>query len=176
MVRTGSVVKLRDLVECLGTQSPSLIAHGRYSRTSVRWVRSSATACGCSLQPGLIDLMSKVMRTSLRRIAISWCYVWQKTHDRLRLHRSERSGRGQTNRQVLQSVDEVRSEARNLSDELGLVRPLHQLLEHDVDLHPREVRAQAVVLSAAAERDVLVRRAFDVEAERIIKDGLIAIR
>jgi len=65
---------------------------------------------------------------------------------------------------MLQSVDEVGSESRNFSDKLSLRRPLYQFFEHDVDLHPRQVRAEAVVLPGAtssnASRALSSCRAF----------------
>src|SRR5262249_55665653 len=135
---------------------------------------------GWSPRPILIALMLKAMPASPSRIVIFLARgVGQKTqvdHAVYSFALLRRSGGCQTNRQMLQSVDEVGSESRNVSDKLGLRRPLHQLFEHDGDLHARQVRAEAVVLSAAAECDMLVRRALDVEAERIIKDGLVAIR
>ena len=39
-----------------------------------------------------------------------------------------------------------------------------------------EVRAEAEVRSAAAERDVVVRCSCDVEAERVLEDVLVAVR
>jgi hypothetical protein len=49
------------------------------------------------------------------------------------------------------------------------------LLQHDRDLRAREAGAEAVV-DTVAEREVRVRIARDVEAERIREDALVAIR
>ena len=53
---------------------------------------------------------------------------------------------------------------------------LRHLLEQHVDLHAGEVHAEAVVRTAAAETDVLVRAAPDVELERPVEDVLVAVR
>src|SRR3954447_5562557 len=50
-----------------------------------------------------------------------------------------------------------------------------QLLEHDADLEPGEVRAEAVV-QAVTEADVCVRVAAEVEPHRVGEDRLVAIR
>src|SRR4029450_5677283 len=51
-----------------------------------------------------------------------------------------------------------------------------ELAEHDRDLAAREGRAEAVVRSRAAEADVLVRAALEVEAVRIVEGRLVAVR
>ena len=53
---------------------------------------------------------------------------------------------------------------------------LRHLLEQHVDLHAGEVHPEAVVRAAAAEADVLVRVAQDVELERAVEDVLVAVR
>ena len=50
-----------------------------------------------------------------------------------------------------------------------------QLLEHHPDLAAGEVGAEAEVRAAGAEADVLVRRARDVEAERVGERALVAV-
>ena len=50
-----------------------------------------------------------------------------------------------------------------------------QLLEHHPDLAAGEVGAEAEVRTAGAEPDVLVRRAGDVEAERVGELALVAV-
>ena len=50
-----------------------------------------------------------------------------------------------------------------------------ELLEHHADLQAGEVGAEAEVRAAAAEGDVLVRRAPDVEAERVVEHVLVAV-
>ncbi len=51
-----------------------------------------------------------------------------------------------------------------------------QFIEHGADLGAGEHGAQAVVRSAAAERDMWVGMASDVECERRVEDFLVAIR
>ena len=71
MVRTRLVVKLRDLVECSGTQSPSLIAHGQII-ADIRPSGKIFRKCGLgwSVQPMLIALRLKVMPASSVKIVI----------------------------------------------------------------------------------------------------------
>ena len=49
------------------------------------------------------------------------------------------------------------------------------LAEDQPQLHAGQVGAQAVVGAAAAERDVVVRAALDVEAERLVEDLFVAV-
>ena len=64
----------------------------------------------------------------------------------------------------------------DVADELERRDPARHLLEQHVDLHAGEVRAEAVVRTAAAEADVLVRVARDVERERVVEHVLVAVR
>ena len=64
---------------------------------------------------------------------------------------------GVLHRHVLDPGDEVGAQRLRVTDELERRHPARHLLEQHVDLHPREVRAEAVVRTAAAEADVLVR-------------------
>ena len=73
-------------------------------------------------------------------------------------------------------VDEVGAQAADLAGDLDVVEAVEELLEHHVDLHAGEVGAEAEVRAAAAERDVLVRRARDVERERVVELLLVAVR
>src|ERR1700719_3061367 len=77
---------------------------------------------------------------------------------------------------MLQPVDEVRPQALDRARALDNRDALHQFLEQDAHLHPRQARTEAEVRAAAAERDVLVGRAPDVERERIGENILVAIR
>src|SRR5215469_15660046 len=76
---------------------------------------------------------------------------------------------------MLDAVNEVRTKPRHLADTLDELDAPSQLLEEQVDFHPRKICAEAVMLAAAAERDVLVGRARDVELEGIVEDLLVAI-
>ena len=76
---------------------------------------------------------------------------------------------------MLDAVDEVGAKPLHLADTPDGLDSLRQLLKQKLDLDPGEICAKTVVLAAAAERDVLVGRARDVESERIVEDFLVAI-
>ena len=59
--------------------------------------------------------------------------------------------------------------------ERDVVGAAEQFVEHRADLGAGQHRAQAVVRSAAAERDVRVLGAADVECERIVEDLFVAV-
>ncbi len=59
--------------------------------------------------------------------------------------------------------------------ELEVGQAHEQLLEHHLQLEPGERLAEAEV-RAEPERDVLVRVALDVEAERVVELRLVAVR
>src|SRR5579875_3695910 len=69
---------------------------------------------------------------------------------------------------VLDTSDEVRPQPDGLAGALHPGHPPGQLLEEQPDLHAGQVGSQAVVRSAAAEGDVVVRAAIDVESERVV--------
>ena len=52
---------------------------------------------------------------------------------------------------------------------------MDELLEHDPDLHTGQVGAEAEVRAAAAEADVFVGGAQDVEAERVVEHVFVAV-
>ena len=78
-------------------------------------------------------------------------------------------------RQPLDAVEEVRAQPLGRPVELELDPAREQVLERDPDLHLRQVRAEAVVHAAGPEGHVLVRVAADVEAHRLLEDGLVAV-
>src|SRR5262245_8791714 len=59
--------------------------------------------------------------------------------------------------------------------ERDVVGAAKQFIENRTDLRARQHRAQTVVRPSAAERDVLVLRAADVERERVAEDLFVAI-
>ena len=68
-----------------------------------------------------------------------------------------------------------RGSADGVGGELEVGQPRQQLLEHDLELEPRERLTEAEV-RAEPERDVLVRLAFDVEPVRIDEAFLVEVR
>ena len=62
-----------------------------------------------------------------------------------------------------------------LADGPDVGHPPEQLPEHHGDLAAGQVGAEAEVRARAAEAEVVVRRAADVEAERVVEDGLVAV-
>ncbi len=76
---------------------------------------------------------------------------------------------------MLHPVDEVRAETGGLAVELDGRPAVEELFEQHADLHPGEVRAEAEVRAAPAERHVLVRGPLDVEAHRVVEDALVAV-
>src|SRR5207249_6206217 len=72
------------------------------------------------------------------------------------------------------AVDERRPQAIRRSGDLEVRQPAEELLEHYRDLPPREVRTEAEV-RPAAEAQVVVRIATDVEAERLGEHRLVAV-
>src|SRR5580692_1085205 len=77
---------------------------------------------------------------------------------------------------MLVAGDEVRRTVRRLDlIEQGKVgQPTQDVLEEADQFEPSEVVAQTEV-SAEPEGHVLVRRTCDVEAERIVEDGRVAV-
>src|SRR6266403_2530305 len=100
-----------------------------------------------------------------RRSPMTW------SSDRLR---SDSAGRERA-RHALDAVDEVRAQQLRRAGDLEIGQPAQQLAKHDRDLAPREVRTQTVMSARAAEADVLVRLAQDVEAVRIREHRLVAV-
>src|SRR5207244_9580229 len=82
--------------------------------------------------------------------------------------------RAEPHRHAFDAVDEVRAQALDPAVELHVGEAPEQLLEHDLDLEPREVRPQAEVV-AEAEGEVLVRRSADVEPVRVREDVLVPV-
>src|SRR5439155_20289192 len=78
-------------------------------------------------------------------------------------------------RHALDAVDEVRAQQLRPAGDLEIGQPAQQLAKHDRRLAPREVRTQTVMSARAAEADVLVRLAQDVEAVRIREHRLVAV-
>ena len=74
------------------------------------------------------------------------------------------------NGHVLDAVDEVGPQSDHVAGELHVGHAWQQLLEHHPHLEPGQRGAQAEVRAAGAEREVAVRRARDVEAERLGED------
>ena len=65
--------------------------------------------------------------------------------------------------------------AAGLAGELEVGHAARRLLEHDLDLEPGQVGAEAEVDAAAAEGDVVVRRAADVERVRVVEHVVVAV-
>src|SRR5688500_3374646 len=86
-----------------------------------------------------------------------------------------RAGGREPHREVLDAADEVGAQPVGLAEGLEAGYPPRQLLEQHPDLQPGELRAQAEVGPAAAEGDVRVGIAGDVEAERVVEHGLVAV-
>src|SRR5262245_4314524 len=77
---------------------------------------------------------------------------------------------------ALDAVDEVGAEVLGRAGDLEVGDAARDLAEHHAHLAAREVRSEAVVRAGAAEADVLVRRARDVEAIGVAEDVLVAVR
>src|SRR5262245_50829829 len=76
---------------------------------------------------------------------------------------------------ALDAVNERGEQLVGLADDVNVRQPPEQLLEHHLDLAPREVRAETEVRTPATEPDVLVRCARDVEPEGIGERALVAV-
>src|SRR5688500_1736471 len=72
--------------------------------------------------------------------------------------------------------DEVRTERLGTDEAPDGWNTYGELFEQDVDLHARQAGTEAEMRSAATERKVIVRLAFDVEAERVVEHVLVAVR
>src|SRR4029079_4073484 len=83
--------------------------------------------------------------------------------------------RGVLDVHVLHAADEVGAEHLGLGDEVHVGDPRQHLLEDDAQLYAGEVGAQAEVVAAATERDLLRWLARDVEAERVFEHRLVAV-
>ena len=77
--------------------------------------------------------------------------------------------------QVLDSVDEARREAIGFPGGADVGYPAQQLAQHDRDLPPGQVRAEAEVRAGSAEADMRVRGPPDVETQRVDEHRLVAI-
>ena len=77
---------------------------------------------------------------------------------------------------MLDAVDEVRAEALDVAGELDVGQPVEDLLEHRPDLELGQVGSETEVRAAAAEGDVVVRRAGDVERVRVVEHLFVAVR
>src|SRR2546426_6343748 len=136
---------------------------------------SSAVAAGSSR--GLADATEVSVQAPSRGTARFWIVIalaaagGAKATVALRL----RSPRREPHRHRFDAVDEVRAQATRRAGELDVGQPGEQLLEHDVNLEPGEIRAEAEVL-ADAEREMVVGRAPDVEAVGIGEDVFVAVR
>jgi hypothetical protein len=73
-------------------------------------------------------------------------------------------GPGERHRDVLHPVDERRLQSLDLAVEVDVRDAVEEVLEHDPDLHPGQVGPEAEVGAAAAEGDVGIGLAGDVEA------------
>src|SRR3954454_10235336 len=103
----------------------------------------------------------------------------QNTPERIRLSataaRSRRPG-DEPHPQLLEAVREVRAQAPRRCQQLDPVDPPDQLLDHDRDLEPGEVRAEAEVGAAAPERGVLVALAGQDQPVRLREHLGVAAR
>src|SRR6266853_712023 len=81
----------------------------------------------------------------------------------------------QLDRQMFDSVDEVRAQPLHFAVELDRRDSLDQFLDQNVYFHLRQVGAEAEMRSAAAESDVLVGRTFDVELEGLRENLFVAV-
>src|SRR5262249_10505204 len=88
---------------------------------------------------------------------------------------ARRSAGAERERQPARDAEERRSPLDPVRDEGELAEPVDQRADRHLSLESGEVGAEAVV-RAAAEREVLVRLALDVEAIRLGEDLRIAIR
>src|SRR5581483_5747585 len=76
---------------------------------------------------------------------------------------------------ALDPADEVRAQPRHGPGESDVRQPAEQLLEHDLDLEPREVRAETEV-RPDPETQVIVRLPADVEHVAVWEDRFVAVR
>src|ERR1051326_3119485 len=83
--------------------------------------------------------------------------------------------RREPHRHRFDAVDEVRAQPAHRPRQLDVGQPGEQLLEHDVNPEPGEIRAEAEVL-ADAERQMVVGRAADIETVGIGEDVFVAVR
>ena len=88
---------------------------------------------------------------------------------------STRRTRRPLHRHVLDAADEVRQQPLRLTGQLHVGHARDQLGEDELQLHAGQVGAQAEVRTAAAERDVRVRVARDVEDERVVPHLFVAV-
>src|SRR5882757_10966654 len=90
-------------------------------------------------------------------------------------HRSTPRGVwGEAHRQPLDAVDEVPGQVLRFADP-QVREPEQQFLEQRLELHAGQVATQAEVRAAAAEADVVVRFAGDVEALWGVEHRLVLI-
>src|SRR5437870_1352123 len=75
---------------------------------------------------------------------------------------------------MLDAGDHIRLETFHFARQFDVIDPREQRLKHQAQLEPREMRAGAEML-ALAERDMLVRRAPDIETVRIDEGRLVPI-
>ena len=78
-------------------------------------------------------------------------------------------------RQFLDAVQPRRSQPARRPEQLHIQPGVGDRVEHDPRFEAGEVGADAVVLSPAAERDVRVRAAADVELARFGEDGVVEV-
>src|SRR5258708_26538446 len=76
---------------------------------------------------------------------------------------------------VLGPVDEVGLQALHLAVQTDVGQAVEDAVEHDHDLHAGQVRPQAKVRSAPAERDLVVGGPGDVERVGVLECGLVAV-
>src|SRR5713101_5983591 len=84
-------------------------------------------------------------------------------------------GRSEAHRHPLDAGDGVRSQPLDRSRELDIAHSAGDFIEHYAHFESRQIGAQAKML-AVAEGHVVIGRARDVEALRIVELGRIAIR
>ena len=77
---------------------------------------------------------------------------------------------------MLHAGDEVRAQPVDGPDELHVGDAGEQFLEEHLQLQSGELGAEAQVRAVAAERDVVVRRAPDVEAVGLGELGVVVVR
>src|SRR6185437_10356555 len=85
------------------------------------------------------------------------------------------SSRGEFTPQVLDAVDEARQQPDRLPRHADVRELGEQLPEHLGDLTAGQVRAEAVVRTAAAEAEMRVRLSVDVEALGVGEDSLVPV-
>src|SRR5215510_4718497 len=77
--------------------------------------------------------------------------------------------------QVLDAIDEARQQAVGLAYRSYVRHPEQQFAQHNPDLAPGQVGAEAEMRASAAKSYVRVGGAGDVKPQRVVEDGLIPV-